>query len=387
MKTIIVNAVLVFSTLVSAAQPYPVGHTTLTFNDPSRTGGFGSGGGPGRQIQSEIYYPGTSAGEDVPVEIGNFPIIVFGHGFLMAWDAYENLWETLVPNGYIVVFPRTEGGISPNHGDFGKDLALCVSEMQLEGANSGSMFFNHVMSASAIMGHSMGGGATILAAAFNPSIQTIVGLAPAETNPSAIDSSAVVSVPALILSGSADGVTPPSDHHIPIYNGLNATCKYFVSVTGGAHCYFANANFNCDLGEATASTGITVTRGEQQTIMNDYVIKWLDYQLKSDITAKTAFDALLVSDTRITYMENCATATLIEGKESIAKVFPNPTSNWITVELKYPQQPPILITNILGEIITEITMQGTQATINTSSWPSGTYILKTQGKTEKILKI
>ena len=28
-----------------------VGHTTITFNDPTRTGGFGSGGGAGRQIQ------------------------------------------------------------------------------------------------------------------------------------------------------------------------------------------------------------------------------------------------------------------------------------------------------------------------------------------------
>ncbi|MDG0973711.1 MAG: hypothetical protein P8O07_06080, partial [Crocinitomicaceae bacterium] len=43
-----------------------VGTTTITFNDPARTGGFGSGGGAGRQIQTEIYYPATTAGTDVP---------------------------------------------------------------------------------------------------------------------------------------------------------------------------------------------------------------------------------------------------------------------------------------------------------------------------------
>ena len=387
MKTIIVNAVLLFSTLVSTAQPYPIGHTTLTFNDPSRSGGFGSGGGPGRQIQSEVYYPGTTSGEDVPVETGSFPVVVFGHGFVMAWDAYENVWEALVLEGYIVVFPRTEGGLSPSHLDFGMDLSVCENKMQLEGSNSGSLFFNHVENSTAIIGHSMGGGATVLGAASSAAVKTIVGLAPAETNPSAIDSSALITIPALVFSGSSDGVTPPSDHHIPIYNGINTTCKYFISVTGGAHCYFANSNFNCDFGEATASSGITVTRTEQQTIMNDYLIKWLDYQLKSDLSAKIAFDALLVSDTRITYMDNCATTTLIEKKESTITIFPNPANNWITVELKSPQQTPILITNVLGEIIIEITLQGNLATIDTAHWPRGTYILKAQGETEKFLKL
>ena len=113
----------------------------------------------------------------------------------------------------------------------------------------------------------------------------------------------------------------------------------------------------------------------------------MDYQLKSDITAKTAFDALLVSDTRITYMDNCATTTLIEKKESTIKIFPNPANNWITVELKSPQQTPILITNVLGEIIIEITLQGNLATIDTAHWPRGTYILKAQGETEKFLKL
>ena len=36
---------------------FQIGHTTLTFNDPTRNGVFGSGEGPGRQIQSEVYYP------------------------------------------------------------------------------------------------------------------------------------------------------------------------------------------------------------------------------------------------------------------------------------------------------------------------------------------
>jgi hypothetical protein len=59
---------------------FSIGHTTITFNDPARTGGTGSGGGAGRQIQTEIYYPAATAGVDVPVSNGNFPVITFGHG-------------------------------------------------------------------------------------------------------------------------------------------------------------------------------------------------------------------------------------------------------------------------------------------------------------------
>ncbi len=304
---------------------FQVGHTTITFNDSLRSGGFGSGGGPGRQIQSEIYYPAAIAGEDVPVTSGTFAVVVFGHGFVMAWDAYQNVWEELVPEGYIVVFPRTEGNFSPDHNEFALDLALCVNAMQNENVDAGSLFNNSVDASSAIMGHSMGGGATILAAQNNTTIQAIIGLAPAETNPSAIGVANQVQVPALIMSGSSDGVTPPADHHIPIYNGIT-TCKYFVSVTGGAHCYFANTNFNCDFGEATASTGISVTRADQQQVMNDYMVDWLDYTLKGDVGAFTDFENLLTTDSRITYMDSCSVQVGIDdaGYTGPITVYPNP---------------------------------------------------------------
>jgi predicted dienelactone hydrolase len=90
-----------------------IGHTTITFNDPTRSGGVGSGGGPGRQIQTEIYYPATSAGTSTPFASGKFPIIVFGHGFAMTWDAYSNIWEHYVPRGYIMAFVRTESSLFP----------------------------------------------------------------------------------------------------------------------------------------------------------------------------------------------------------------------------------------------------------------------------------
>jgi predicted dienelactone hydrolase len=305
MKTVLVSLIIFFCTTTIIGQ-FAVGTRTITFNDPNRTGGFGSGGGPGRQIQCEIYYPATSAGTNVPVANGTFPVIVFGHGFAMAWDAYQNIWTEMVPKGYIMVFPRTEGGLipGPSHLEFGKDLVIVEQHMVALGNLSSSPFYQKLSNNNAIMGHSMGGGCTMLAAENNTSIKTIIGLAPAETNPSAITASANITVPALIISGGQDGVTPPANHHLPIYNALNSACKTFVNIVGGAHCYFANTNFNCDFGESTSSSGISITRAQQHQKMYDLITPWLAFYLKEDCAAFIEFENQLNS-TGITSQRTC----------------------------------------------------------------------------------
>jgi dienelactone hydrolase len=301
---------LVFAPFWGSSQ-YQIGHTTLTFNDPTRNGGFGSGGGPGRQIQTEVYYPTYTAGENTPVAtFPDFPVIVFGHGFAMGWDAYQNIWEHLVPKGYIMAFVRTEGSLfpAPSHGDFGQDLALVSTKMLALDATAGSIFNGKVKQKSVVMGHSMGGGATMLAAANNSNIAGIVGLAPAETNPSAIGVCGNVTVPALIFSGSSDGVTPPAEHHLPIYQGIASSCKAFVNITGGAHCYFANSNFNCDFGESTSSQGISITRAEQQQKTYAILNPWLRYVLGEDCFGLNDFNQSLANTPGTVNQTTCPTS-------------------------------------------------------------------------------
>lgn len=298
MKKVFLSVTLLFIVLFAQAQ-YQIGQRTITFNDPSRTGGFGSGGGPGRQIQSEIYYPATSNGLNTPFASGTFPVIVFGHGFVMSWDAYQNIWQNLVPQGYIMVFPRTEGGLSPSHQNFALDLRVCVEKMALLNADNTSAFYQKQNGRSAIMGHSMGGGATILAANGYTAIQTIVALAPAETNPSAVSAAPGITVPSLVFSGAQDGVTPSVDHHLPIFNAIGSSCKTYLSIPGGGHCYFANSNFNCDFGESTSSTGISLTRAQQQDVSQDHYGLWLNYHLKSNCASWSQFLDSLQYSTRI----------------------------------------------------------------------------------------
>ena len=369
-------------------QAQQVGTTTITFNDPSRTGGFGSGGGAGRQIQTEIYYPATVAGTDVAVAMGEYPLVVFGHGFVMAWDAYENIWTDLVANGYIVAFPRTEGGFTPSHDDFGKDLALVVDELLLLNDDAGSLFNDRLTGTAGICGHSMGGGATFIAANETTNIQTIIGLAPAETNPSAVTAAASISLPALVLSGSADGVTPEADHHLPIFNALGSTCKYYVSITGGAHCYFANSNFNCDTGELLSSTGISITRAEQQETASDYMIPWLNVYLKDECDDQLIIDDLEANDIRTNVNAECVfdceepTTGLSEINTTEIAIYPNPVAHEITID-GVRASDNVRLTNSLGVKVFEGV--GSK-TIEVTNLPNGVYLLQVNETSFKVIK-
>lgn len=255
-----------------------------------------------RNVWTEVYYPANTAGDDVPVASGQFPVIVFGHGFTLQWSAYDYFWEYFVPKGYICVFPRTEGGIfpAPNHGNFGGDLAFLARLFtdSLNNQNAG-LFYQHIQDKVAIMGHSMGGGCSFLASENNPDITTMITFAAANTNPSSINAAAGVSVPTLVISGEEDCVAPVTQHQIPMYNALpNTICKYYVEIAQGSHCHFTNgvsgtASDICYTGEGTSCIGWGpfITAAQQHDRTFRLIEPWLKYYLYADCSGWSDFTA------------------------------------------------------------------------------------------------
>ncbi len=350
-----------------------IGHTTVTYADPSRGN---------RQIQTEVYYPATVAGNNTPVFPGVFPLILCGHGFVMTWNAYENIWTALVPEGYIVAFPTTESGFSPVHLDLGLDLKYLVSAIQNNGAGT-SVPASSVGTTSAVMGHSMGGGASFLAAAGNNSISTLVTFAAANTNPSSVTAALQVSVPTLLFSGTNDCVTPPAQHQDLMYDSTGAGYKTQIYISGGGHCYFADYNFNCALGEATCSPSPSITRAEQQQITSSFLKLWLAFYLKGDSTKAQEFQDSLVAGTGITYRQNktIASSTGISkdhASENGFSVFPNPSEGKISLVSKYEPIRKIEVYHMDGKKLKEFAFQNESMTeaIDISDLPKGWYILK-----------
>jgi dienelactone hydrolase len=295
MKKLITLILSIYCFSVSA-QPFSIGSTTITFNDPSRSN---------RAIETDIYYPASTAGSNAPVAAGQFPVIVFGHGFVMTVSAYQNIWSALVPQGYIVALPKTEGNLFPNHTNFGRDIAFVVSQIQASGAQSSGLFAGRVAATSCVMGHSMGGGASFLSVQYNSSITAIATLAPAETNPAASAAAQNVTIPALVFAGANDCVTPAAQHSLLIYNATASSCKSYISITGGSHCQFANSNFNCSFGESTCSPGPTISRTTQQNKVMEYLIPWLNFRLKNQCQSWFNLQAQLSSDATVSAQQSC----------------------------------------------------------------------------------
>ena len=277
------------------AQPFAIGHTSVVFFDTLRA----------RSIPVELYYPADADGEDVPAASGVFPVLAMGHGFVMNVPSYANIWSRFVPEGYIVALPTTEGGFAPDHAAFGADLAFIPGAVQFLGSEPASPVFGSVGPQSALMGHSMGGGASMLGAAGNPSINALVNFAAAETNPSAIAAATSVGAPSLMFAASEDCVAPIADHQQPMYDALTVDCRALVTVTGGGHCYFADANFNCSFGEFTCGPDLTITREQQQDVVGDLTLLWLDHFLKNDVAALAVFSDSLLTTTRATSQFSC----------------------------------------------------------------------------------
>lgn len=361
---LLLSVSLLFWSAVTLAQPYAVGTRSLTFVDPDR----------GRDIPTDVYYPADDAGAEVAVASGTFPVLVIGHGFVMGADVYGNLWEHFVPLGYIVALPTTEGGLAPDHAEFGADLAFLATALQAAHADAASPFFGHVAPATALMGHSMGGGASFLGAAGNSSIQALVNFAPAETDPSAIAAAANVLVPTLVFGGSEDCVTPIATNQQPMYDALTVPCKALVNVLGGGHCYFAENTFTCSFGELTCGPDLTISREEQHDVVNDLAGLWLDHFLRSGAGALAAFQDSLTTSTRITASSACL-ITAVEAN-AIAPFSISPTMASERITLQGPSGAlHMVMLDALGRVVARNTVQGPKAELDVSGLPEGMYRL------------
>lgn len=369
---------LLFVIHLGFSQPFQIGHTTINFTDSSRGN---------RVIATEIYYPSDVAGDNVTMTTSTsvtFPVLSFGHGFVMSWDAYQNFWSFLVPNGYIMMFPKTEGSLSPSHLDFGKDLSFVIEQMTVLGNNSSSLFYNRISTMNAVMGHSMGGGASFLAAELNPNIKTIVNFAAAETNPSAIQAAASITIPSLIFLGVNDCVTPPISNQILMYDDLVSSCKTLINIIGGSHCQMANSNLFCGIGESSCSPQPTITRSVQQSIINSYVLPWLDFQLKGNCVQGNLFDNQIVADNSITFQKNCIQCNSLNNENLILTnhiiLIPNPAKDFITISGKVGETYLISVFDMSAKLILTKKFEK-ETSINISGLSKGlyTYSVKSSG--------
>ncbi len=276
MKHIISFTISLFIFTAFATAQFQVGTQSLSVQDPSRGN---------RNIGYEVCYPATAAGSNAPVAAGQFPVIVFGHGFGIAISEYDVWCDAYASKGYIIAFPTTEGSIFPfpNHEQFSLDMSFLIDHL----LGGSTPFPGSILGTSAIMGHSMGGGASWAAAASNPNITTMVTLAAAETNApvSSIGAAPNITIPTLTLAGTSDCVVQNGGAPIDMYNALPAAPYHvYLDIIGGSHCQFGAASgFSiCTTGEFC---GGFIPIADQHNQMLTSTCLWMDYYLKDDCQA------------------------------------------------------------------------------------------------------
>jgi dienelactone hydrolase len=387
--------------IAAFAQTYPIGRMNINFKDGSRTGGFSIAGaiqmpGTGRDIGTDIYYPAVSAGTNVAVASGTFPVVVFGHGFVMNPDDYDNISNALAAKGYIVALPRTEGSAGAVHSDFGADLRFLSSQIlafnSISTPSSVVVFNNKVLQKASIGGHSMGGGCSFLAAANNSTLACLFNMAAANSNTagvSSIQSASLVTIPTLVISGQRDCVADTTVHQNPMYNGTASAIKFKVILKDITHCDFGDGgSFACTFGQGTSGCGNTISNAAATNRYMTYLEPFLAKLLKSDCAKGQQFmDTIQATSSvrvgrRIQGTLVCITTTEPQ-LDNIAylSIYPNPSHSIVNIDMNLIRNndTKIVITNQLGQVVFSETKnsesQQLKMPVNCEAWSNGIYFI------------
>lgn len=248
---------------VSGPGPFQAGRQSVRVTRPD-----------GSQFDAWLYYPATAKGDNTPYDgsAAPYPGISFGHGYLTDPNYYRSTLEHLASWGYFVMATRSALDLFPSHARYAQDLSSTLTYLEQQNANPSSWLFNQVDTAQGfgLSGHSMGGGASILAAADDPRVAALANLAAAETNPSSTAAMADVRAPARLIAGSADTIVPYTTTQAMYTNGRPP--RQFALISGGWHCGFLDSYLlGCDSGPMPRSQQLQLTRQLLTEFFNLYL--------------------------------------------------------------------------------------------------------------------
>jgi dienelactone hydrolase len=229
---------------------------------------------------ARIYYPAATPGgqgADLHLSGAPYPAIAFGHALWSPVTHYSSTLRHLASWGFIVIAPRTYESGSMDNDRFTDDLRDSLTWLTTQNDDAGSRFYQGVdASRFGVAGHSMGGGASILATRRDKRIIAAVGLAPANTSPaSAITAMESITRPMRLLAASLDSMTPPSTTQIPMYQHGNAP-RQLVMIEGGGHCGFYDEPY------PDCGTAGTLPRATMLQLSRQLLTEWFMLYLRGD---------------------------------------------------------------------------------------------------------
>jgi dienelactone hydrolase len=142
------------------------------------------------------------------------PAVAFGHGWLQPTSRYVELLRHLATWGVVAAAPGTQRGALASHSQFATDLRTALDVCT--GVRLGDGDISVDPAKLGLVGHGMGGGCAVLAAATEHRCRAVVTLALAETLPSAVAAAGGCTMPGLHVAGEKDQVAPAVGHAGPV---------------------------------------------------------------------------------------------------------------------------------------------------------------------------
>ena len=224
-----------------AAGRFAVGSTTLTVVDASR----------GRTLVTEVWYPGDSAGRDVQLRRGHFPLVLVAHGFCGSRTNYEYLATHLASWGFLVVAPDFPDVFAGDCGrpatgmpgvDLPRDLSFLHAQLHSR-SGPASRFAGSVRGARAgLVGHSFGGYAVLGATLIDDALPVVVALAPVSPLTACTDLAPLRPRRDIMVMGGTADTLVPYDPYITSLFAILPPPGLVVKIAGGTHSGFTDVD-------------------------------------------------------------------------------------------------------------------------------------------------
>jgi len=256
---VLMAAAGLFSAVPAAAfvtVAHPVGPTPTT-------GVLEADAGP---FSTQAFVPNTSPGFGggtiyFPIDTTEGPLaaIAISPGYTGTQSSIDWLGPRLASHGFVVITIDTNSLFnfpSSRADQLGAALDLVAAE-----SNDGSSPITNLVDPErrGVIGHSMGGGGALIAAANDPTIDVAIPLAPWNTG----TDFAAVDVPVLVVACENDLTAPTAIHSEPMYESITGE-KAYLELNGGSHSCANSGNGDRDL-------------------LGKYMVSWLKRWLDQDL--------------------------------------------------------------------------------------------------------
>ncbi len=335
-------------TIESLTNPGPYDVATLTEADGLRNGPNYSG--------ATVYYP-TNATPP-------FASIAIVPGFTALPSSVEEWGPFYASHGIVTIIIGTNSLF-----DFPEERAVALIDaletMRQENTRITSPLENSLdVDKFAVSGWSMGGGGAQRAAVLDNTIKGVVALCPWLPNPSLNHDS-----PVLIFSGQNDPTAPPAQHADLHYAATpNTTDKLLFEIANGNH-----------------SVANTPNGGDGA--VGKIALSWLKLFLDdNDCYCPLLTEELLVNPpaaSKVLSSFECELIGIAENNFDVG-VYPNPTQNFVTVNIQTTAQ--FKVYSALGQLLLSGELTQNEKQIDFSNFEKGIYYVRVGNETLKIVR-